>query len=203
MGLASPHRLQTALAGGVRLGEHMPATAGDSCQPSRELAGPSLGAREPRPVGVYAWKLETCSLPKAPGRQRWHQGVNYLRVHSAWEPRRGPRPGRALSSFGERWAPWCPTETEGGRLGGRAPQRGGALVGDQVGSGRRAGGGRVERQERRVLGHGAGLSNSGRAKLASLLAASSSLFTIPGARASPGRPPQPRAYAPPLKPREP
>lgn len=88
----------------------MPATAGDSCPPSRELAEPGLGARDPRPVAIYAWKLETCSLPKAPRAAETCKAVNYLCVHWAWGA--ATRATACSVSVREDGVPWCPAERE-------------------------------------------------------------------------------------------
>lgn len=88
----------------------MPAAAGDSCPPSRELAEPGPGAWGPRPVAIYAWNLETCSLPKAPRVAEACKAVNYLCVH--WARVAAARATACSVPVREDGAPWCPAERE-------------------------------------------------------------------------------------------
>lgn len=117
----SRHRSRRALAGGSQAGEHMPATAGSSCPPPRELA---------QPVAIYVLEAGDMLPAKGPrGGRVAVCGPRHLCGHrvpvtaTAGSARTRLQPGLAASSFAwqgvwpEGWASPYPLQAEGGLSG--------------------------------------------------------------------------------------
>lgn len=102
----SRHRSRRALAGGSQAGEHMPATAGSSCPPPRELA---------QPVAIYVLEAGDMLPAKGPRGGRWRCVGLATSAATGCQSRPPPaRPGHGCSQA------WLLPRSRGNACGPRA-----------------------------------------------------------------------------------